>query len=117
MTTPEWFKPALYGAVIGATLVAAIGFAWGGWMTGATARDRAMSRAHDDVIAALVPVCLDRALTDPDRAAHLATIRAAASFRQRDALMDTGWATMPGSAGPDRDIAKVCLERLDLDAS
>lgn len=117
MNTPEWLKPGLYGAAIGAVLLAGIGFNWGGWVTGGTARDRAMSLAHDDVVAALVPVCLDMALTDPDRAAHLATIRAATSFRQRDALMDTGWATMPGSADPDRDIAKLCLERLELDVS
>lgn len=117
MNIPEWLKPGLYGVAIGAILVAGIGFAWGGWVTGGTARERAMSLAHDDVVAVLVPVCLDMALTDPDRAAHLATIRAATSFRQRDALMDTGWATMPGSADPDRDVAHACLKGLNLDAS
>ena len=43
---------------------------------------------HDDVIAALLPVCLDMSRTDADRVAKMATIREATSYRQRDAVMD-----------------------------
>lgn len=114
MNSPEWLKPGLYGAAIGAVLLAGIGFTWGGWMTSSTAQDQAKTFANNEVVAALVPICLDMAGTDPDRAEHLATIRGVTDFRQRDALMDIGWATMPGSADPDRHIAKACLERLDL---
>lgn len=31
--------------------------------------------------------------------------------------MRGGWATVPGSEGPDRDLAQACLASLDLDAS
>ena len=71
--------------------------------------------AHDDVIAALLPVCLDMSRTDADRVAKMATIREATSYRQRDAVMDAGWAT--GSEAPDRDLAQACIEGLELDAS
>jgi hypothetical protein len=27
-------------------------------------------------------------------------------------LMDAGWATMPGSADPDRNVAKACMDKL-----
>ncbi|MDA3857876.1 MAG: hypothetical protein PF480_06505 [Roseovarius sp.] len=117
MTMPDWLKPGIYGAILGAICVAIIGFSWGGWVTGSGATKMARSMAHDDVVAALVPVCLDMAQSDPERATHLATIRAATSLRQREALMDTGWATMPGSDDADRDVAKACLEGLKLDAS
>lgn len=117
MNTPEWLKPGLYGAVIGAIIVTGTGFAWGGWMTGATAHKNATTLSHDDVVAALVPICLDKAATDPQRARKLETIRTATSYKQRDALMDTGWATMPGSAEADRDIAGECLKGLELDDS
>lgn len=117
MNTPEWLKPGVLGAVVGAALVTGVGFASGGLVTGTTARESAMTRAHDDVIAALVPVCLDKAGTDPQRVRKLETIRTATSYKQRDALMDTGWATMPGSAGAERDLAQACLKGLDLDAS
>ncbi|WP_227288055.1 hypothetical protein [Boseongicola sp. H5] len=117
MTTPDWLKPGIYGAVIGAVFVGVVGFSWGGWMTGGSAEDLASERSHDSVIAALVPVCLDIARTDPDRIAQLATVRAAATFRRRDAVMEAGWATMPGSETPNRDLAMACMEALELDAS
>ena len=117
MNTPEWLKPGIYGVVIGAALVGIVGFTWGGWVTGETAHDRAMSMSHDDVVAAMVPVCLDMAQADPDRAAKLAAIRDASTYQRRNALMDTGWATVPGAEAPDRDIAQACLASLDVDAS
>lgn len=116
MNTPEWIKPGIYGAMIGAAVVGIGGFTWGGWVTGGTAHERAMAMSHDDVVAAMVPVCLDIASNDPDRSAKLVTIRDASTFQRREALMNTGWATVPGADAPDRDIAQACLASLDLDA-
>ncbi len=117
MNTPEWIKPGIYGAVIGAAIVGIVGFTWGGWVTGGTAQDRAMAMSHDDVIAAMVPVCLDMARSDPDRLAKLAAIQHASStYQRRDALMEAGWATVPGTESPDRDIAQACLASLDIDS-
>ena len=117
MKTSEWLKPGIYGAVIGAVFVGVVGFSWGGWVTGGTANDRAMAMARDDVVASMVPVCLDMAQTDPERMRKLATIRAASSYRRRDALIDAGWATVPGTDAPNRDIAQDCLAALDVDGS
>lgn len=114
MTTSEWLKPGIYGALIGAISVAVVGFTWGGWVTADTANDRAMAMSHDDMVVSMVPVCLDMARSDPARADKLATIRAASTYQKRDALMDVGWATMPGTDDPDRDIAQACLKELDL---
>ena len=33
MNTPEWLKPGVYGALIGAAFVGIVGFSWGGWVT------------------------------------------------------------------------------------
>lgn len=117
MNTPEWLKPGIYGAVIGAVFVGVVGFSWGGWVTGGTANDRAMAMSRDDVVASMVPVCLNMARSDPSRTDKLATIRAASTYQRRDALMEAGWATMPGTDAPDRDIAQACLAALDVDGS
>lgn len=117
MKTPEWLKPGIYGAVIGAVFVGVVGFTWGGWVTGGTSNDRAVAMSRNDVVASMVPVCLDMARSDPARAATLATIRAASTYQRRDALMAAGWATMPGTDAPDRDIAQACLAALEVDAS
>ncbi len=116
MTTPEWLRPGIYGAIIGAVTVSIAGFTWGGWVTGGSARDNAMAMSHDNLVAAMVPICLDMAQTDPQRFAKLATIRAAKTYKRRDALMEAGWATVPGAESPNRDIAQACLASLDVDA-
>ena len=117
MTTPEWLKPGIYGAIIGAVFVGVAGFTWGGWMTGASANEMASKMAQDEVIAALVPVCLDMSRADNDRTAKLAAIRDASGYKRRDAIIDAGWATIPGSDIPSQDLARACIEGLDLDAS
>ncbi len=117
METPEWLKPGLYGAVIGAAAIGIGGFAWGGWVTGGTAHDRAMAMSRDDVVAAMVPVCLDMARTDPERMEKLALIRDASSYQRRNALMEVGWATVPGAEAPNREIAQACLASLDVDGA
>ena len=115
MNTPEWLKPGIYGALVGAAFIGIAGFTWGGWVTGGTANERAMAMSRDDVVAALVPVCLDMARIDPERAAKLAVIRDASTFQRRNALMDAGWATAPGTETPNRDLAQACLASLDVD--
>lgn len=114
MNTPEWLKPGIYGALIGAAFVGVVGFTWGGWVTGGTANERAMTMSHNDVVASVVPVCLDMSQSDPGRAEKLETIRAASTSQRRDAVMAAGWATVPGTDAPDRDIAQACLAALEL---
>ncbi|SMX43988.1 hypothetical protein [Maliponia aquimaris] len=115
MNIPEWLKPGIYGALVGAAFVGIAGFSWGGWVTGGTAHDQAVAMSRQDVVTAMVPVCLDMARVDPGRVAALKSIRDAQSYKRRDALMATGWATMPGSDAPNRDIAQACLASLDVD--
>lgn len=114
MNTPEWLKPGIYGAVIGAVVFGVVGFSWGGWVTGGSAEEMASDMSRDSVIEALVPICLDIARTDPDRVTQLAAIREASTFRRRDAVMAAGWATVPGSDEPNRALAQACVDGLDL---
>ena len=117
MNTPEWLKPGIYGALIGGIFVGVVGFSWGGWMTGGSADKMANAMSRDNVIAALVPVCLDMARTDTQRAAKITTIKEASSYKRKDAVMEAGWATVPGSQSPNRELAQACIEGLNVDGS
>jgi hypothetical protein len=117
MNTPEWLIPGLAGAVAGGVVVAVTGFAAVGWQTGAQADRMARGMATERVMAVMVPVCVERAQADPGRMAHLATIQAATGTGRRDALMTTGWATLPGAQSADPAVAAACLTALDLPAS
>lgn len=112
MRTPEWLKPGLYGFAIGAVAVAVAGFSWGGWVTGSTAEQMATDHAKAEVVAALVPICLEQSGQDPRLAQQLTALEEAKSYKRRDMVMESGWATMPGSDDPDRSVANACMERL-----
>ena len=112
MKTPEWLKPALYGAVAGAAVLAVAGFSWGGWVTGATAAKLASNQARLEVVAALVPICVEQSRQDPRLTATLADLQAATSYKRRVMLMEAGWATMPGSSEPNRNVASACMDEL-----
>jgi hypothetical protein len=119
MDDPTWVKPATIGAAVGATvgvvIFGAVGFTLGGWMTTGGADRMYLAVAHETMIAAMVPVCLDLAANDPDREAKLALIRDTAVDERREAIMNSGWATIPGSKRPSHDLAQACMGALDLE--
>lgn len=117
MNIPEWLKPGAYGVAVGAVAAIIGGFSWGGWQTAAGARDMAKTMSDESVVAALVPVCLEMSRNDIERTEKISKIREVASYRRREAVMATGWATMPGADGPDRGLASACAAALDLGES
>ena len=112
MNVPEWVKPGLYGAAVGAAALAIVGFSWGGWLTGGSADKMASNQARLEVVAALVPICMEQSSKDPQVTETLAELKDASSYQRSDMLMKAGWATMPGSDDPDRSVARACMEKL-----
>ena len=112
MNMPEWLKPGIYGAAVGAASLAIVGFSWGGWVTGNTAETLASNQARLEVIAALVPICVEQSNRDPQVVATLAELKGTSSYKRPDMLMEAGWATMPGSSDPNRDVARACTKVL-----
>ena len=112
MKTPEWMQPGLYGAAVGAVGLAIVGFTWGGWVTGGTAQQMASQMARTEVVAALVPICMEQSKNDPKVEETLALLKDTGRYQRNDLLMKAGWATMPGSADPDRSVASACMDKL-----
>ena len=112
MKNPEWLKPGLYGAAVGAIALAIVGFSWGGWMTASAAETLASDRAQQDVVAALLPICVAQSAADPENGVRLSELKEIRSYQQAEFLMKTGWATMPGATDPHRALAKACADKL-----
>ena len=112
MNAPDWLKPALYGAVAGAVAAAIVGFSWGGWVTGGSADRMAAEKARHEVVAALVPICIQQSNQDPQAAERLAQLKETSRYQRDEMLMKAGWATMPGSSDPNRAVASACMEQL-----
>ena len=103
----------LQGAAVGAVACIAVGFSWGGWMTGGTANRLAAERADTAVVAALTPVCVEKFLQNRDAQANLAVIKKIPSnWEQGEYVQKGGWATQPGAASSDYHLARACAQKL-----
>jgi len=108
MKTPEWTKPALYGAAGGAVALAIIGFSWGGWVTGGTAMKMAENASIDAVVSVMTPYCVAQSKAAPNSMEVLAALKAANAYDRRAIIEKAGWATPLGASGPNRETAVSC---------
>jgi len=95
-----------------------LGFSYGGWITSGSAAQVAKQQADTAVTAALVPLCIAKSKADGGVLKKLGELKAlSSSYEQRDFVTSTGWATVPGSADPNRDVADACAAALLKTAS
>jgi hypothetical protein len=108
----EKIKTTLWGAVGGAIVLAIVGFAWGGWVTGGSAQQMAEELAQSAVVARLAPICVEQSNQDSEKDQKLKKLKEASSWERDDYVEKQGWATMPGEKEADREVAGKCAELL-----
>ena len=109
-------KPALWGAVGGAVVLAIVGFAWGGWKTAATARDLVQVGSQKAVVVALSPFCVEKFNAQTDASVKLSELKKLASYEQGSFIEKAGWATF-GTDKPNSDVARACADALTAAAA
>lgn len=92
-------------ASINVTMI--IGFPWGGWVTGGTARTMADAIGEDAVVKRLAPVSVVQFKQDAQKDQKLKGLKETGTWEQTDYVKKQGWATMPGeppdgAPGPHR---------------
>ena len=112
MNIPVNTKPWIQGAVVGAVVVAVVGFSWGGWVTGSSATKQASVAAHDATVTALASICADRFRAQDDSTAKIGELAKASSWDRGGVIERSGFAVMPGSKTADSDVARACAESL-----
>ena len=98
--------------VASAVLTMIIGFSWGGWVTGGTARTTAEITALDTVVKRLAPICVVQSGSDPAKARKLIALKEESSWQRGEYVGKQGWATMPGEQEPDGKVAEACAKLL-----
>ena len=99
MPTSAWYqgeslKQLLQGAALGAFATLGIGFSWGGFMLGSTAKTLADSTANSAVVAAIAPICVDQFQRSADAADNLTALK-------KTELMATGGVRRERRLGDD----------------
>jgi len=107
-------KTGLFWACAGSVILAVgVGFFWGGWVTGGSARDMAAdaaSQARQELVAV---VCVDRFMTEPDAGVQLTALNAiTSSYARAKFVEDGGWAVLVprGSSAESRMPARSATE-------
>jgi hypothetical protein len=106
-------KRLLQGAFIGFLATVIIGFGWGGWTLGSTAKEMAEKSAGAAVVSALAPICVDKFQHAAGAVANLAELRKVSSWQQGSFVEKGGWATLPGSDSANSAVAQACAKMLD----
>jgi hypothetical protein len=117
MKIPAWLKPGAIGVVLGAVVLAIIGFTWGGWVTGSSAKDMASTEAASDVAAALTPYCVADSKSAANAAATLKALNATDDYDPGSVIANAGWATPMGAKQPNSALAQDCANALTKSSS
>lgn len=98
--------------VLVVVLTLIIGFEWGGWVTGRTAKSMAEAASNDAVISRLAPMCVAKAKQDPQWAEKQKALAATQVWDRSDYVSQQGWATIAPDKQADSRIAQECANRL-----
>ena len=123
MRSPSFLSPyvdgksptrLIQGLVVGVAATLIIGFTTGALLLGSTAAKNAEMAAQTAMVQALAPICAAKfelaANAENGMIADLAAVKA----WQRDShLLEAGWATFPGGAEPDNNVAEACAKLLN----
>ena len=93
-----------------ATLV--VGFGWGGWVTGGTARNMESKAATDARAELAAAICVQQFVSGTDARAQMTALKAADSWTREGLLEKGGWVTLPGVEKPVEGAAALCSQRL-----
>ena len=115
-------KAVLFWACAGSVIVATVvGFSWGGWMTGGSAREMAEDSAAQARQELAAVVCVDRFMAAPDAGVQLTALQEITSPRAQSKFVEDGaWAIIvPASSPTDykgradhREAAELCAAEL-----
>lgn len=110
-------KTLLFWSCAGSVAVAmVVGFSWGGWTTGGSAREMAEDSAAQARQELAAVVCVDRFMAAPDVGVQLAALKEiTSSYAQSEFVEEGGWAMIvPASTPADRQASADHREAADL---
>jgi hypothetical protein len=100
------------GAAAGAIATLIVGFSWGGWVTGGSAKELVQKSVSTALVSALSPVCVEKFQHSPEAAANLVELKKVNSWQQGSYIEKGGWATIPGGEPTSSAIAQACATML-----
>ncbi len=101
-------KFGVWGLAFGAVIAMIIGFAWGGWITGGTGRQR----TEEAVLATRAAICVAQFIKDPNFKGKLKELKAIDSWDRSTFIEKGGWDKMPGEQKASSTVSRACADGL-----
>ena len=101
-----------WAAAAGAVATIVVGFAWGGSVTGGSAKrmaEAAAAGSRDTLVAA---VCVDQFQAGGDAEAQLAALKLLQIYSRGLFIEKGGWAVMPDKSSASRAATSLCANQL-----
>ena len=99
----------LQGIALGAAATIVVGFYWGGWVLGSTAKTLAAKQVESAQVAILAPLCAQKFAARSDAEVKKIAIAKMDSWKRNDELPKE-WTTIPGESSQSSDLAEACLK-------
>ena len=111
--TPETVAKLKFGvwALIGGAVAAIIvGFAWGGWATAGTTRQK----ADEAVLATRAAICVAQFMKAPNHEARLKELKDTSSWERATYIEKGGWDRIPGEERASYTVSRACADGLEV---
>lgn len=102
----------VWACITSAALTMLVGFNFGGWVTGGTARAMASSAANEARIEIAVDSCVARFNRGTEAPGRLAMLKKTTQWMRGTYLEKAGWATLMGAEDPTAGAGERCAEYL-----
>jgi hypothetical protein len=87
-----------------------VGFGWGGWVMGSTARKMVDTQVDSAVVSRLAPMCALQVSQDPKKSEKLKALKEIGVWEQGEYVKKQGWATLPGGPAAEDRVAEACAK-------
>jgi hypothetical protein len=102
-------KRGFWTLLLGAVIAIVIGFAWGGWTTAGTSRQR----TADAVLATRAAICVAQFMNQSNHQEQLKAFKATNSWERAEFIAKGGWDRMPGETEAHFAVSRACADGID----
>jgi hypothetical protein len=103
-------KYGAWGLVFGAAAAMIVGFGWGGWLTGGSAK----GKTDEAVLASRAAICVAQFMKAPNHDRELKTFEATDSWKRSELIEKGGWDKMPGQGEASDAVAGACARGIEV---
>jgi len=103
-------KYGVWGLIFGAAAAMIVGFSWGGWVTGGTAK----GKTDEAVLASRAAICVAQFMKAPNHDRELKAFEGTDSWKRGELIEKGGWDKMPGQGEASGAVAEACARGIEV---